>query len=304
MGISASFGIYQPDGALPIRLSFAEVRVLPGDEILISAELSPVANKPRLLLFFALAYLISWLIWLPLIASSQNWTAVSPPFVLYFLGTIGPAVAAVLMTGLDSGRQGVWALLRRLVLWRVASKWYLTALLLPVVVRSAALGALYFFGRFALDLSLSPWHELVWLFGLMLILVPLEEIGWRGYALPRLQISHSPFWASMIVGVMWSFWHLPLMWISGSYQETRSPLSYMLVFTLTLLPTSVLFTWLYNQTRGSLLLVSLFHASINVTESALIIREEDGLLLLLTACALNSALAALVTSRLVRPSRR
>jgi membrane protease YdiL (CAAX protease family) len=69
---------------------------------------------------------------------------------------------------------------------------------------------------------------------------------------------------------------------------------------LTILPISILFTWLYNRTRGSLLLASLFHAAINVTESAIIIRERDGLLLLLVACALNSVLTAVITARSAR----
>lgn len=219
---------------------------------------------------------------------------------MYYLGTVGPALAAIILAGLDYGKEGVWSLLRKLVLWRASVKWYLVALLLPAVVRFTALSTLYSFGYVTSDFSLRPWHELLWLFLLMLILVPLEEIGWRGYALPRLQMIYGTLWASMMIGVMWSFWHLPLVWVSGSYQESRPPLAYMLVFTLTILPLSILFTWLYNRTRGSLLLASLFHAAINVTESALIIREKDGLLLLLVACALNSALAAIITARSAR----
>ena len=136
----------------------------------------------------------------------------------------------------------------------------------------------------------------------MLVLVPFEEIGWRGYALPRLQAIYGALWASVILGILWSLWHLPLVWVKGAYQESQSPWTYILVFTVTILPISILFTWLYNHTTGSLLLASLFHASINITESALIIRDQDGLLLLLVACALNSALAAIIIVRLERSS--
>ena len=253
-------------------------------------------NKRRLVLCFALAYLFSWLLWLPLLSSSQTGFPARAPFILYYLGTAGPALAALVLAGLDSGREGVWSLLSKLAIWRVSFKWYLVALLLPAIVRFTALSALYALGYISADFSLRPWHELLWLFLLMLILVPLEEIGWRGYALPRLQMTCGAFWASMILGVVWSLWHLPLLWVSGSYQESGSPLSYMLVFTLTLLPLSILFTWVYNGTQGSLLLVSLLHAAVNVTESALIIQEKEGLALLLISSALYVALAAMITS--------
>jgi uncharacterized protein len=257
-------------------------------------------NKSRVWLYFALAFLVSWLVWLPLLASSRNWFRAGAPFILYYLGTVGPALAAVILVWLDSGKDGVRGLLGRLVLWREPIRWYLVALLLPALVRFTALAVLYAFGYISSDFTLRPWRELLRVFLLMLILVPLEEIGWRGYALPRLQKIYGPFWASMIIGVMWSLWHLPLVWITGSYQETSSPAAYVFLFTLTLLPISILFTWLYNRNRGSLLLASLFHASINITEYSLIIREEDGQLLQLAACVLNAALAVLVTVRTIR----
>lgn len=256
-------------------------------------------NEHRLLSFFALAYLISWLLWLPLVASSQGWIPADTPFALYYLGAVGPTLAAVVLARLD-GKRGVGELLRKLVLWRVDVRWYLVALLLPAAVRFTALGLLSASGRISSDVSLRPWRELLGIFLLMLVLVPLEEIGWRGYALPRLQAIYGALWASLTLGVLWSLWHLPLVWVKGSYQESRSPLTYMLVFTVTILPLSVLFTWLYNRTQGSLLIASLFHVAINLTESALLIQDRDGRLLLLMACALSSVLAAIVGIRLSR----
>ena len=265
----------------------------------ILGETTAAVNKRRLLSYFALAYLISWLLWLPLVASSQNWISADTPFVLFYLGAIGPTLAAVILARLD-GKRSVWSLLHKLVLWRVDVRWYLVALLLPAAVRFTALGLLYASGRISSDFSLRPWRELLGIFLLMLVLVPLEEIGWRGYALPRLQAIYGALRASLALGVLWGLWHLPLVWVGGSYQESRSPLTYMLVFTVTILPISVLFTWLYDRTQGSLLLASLFHAAINLTESALIIRDRDGRLLLLVACALNSVLAAIVVTKLAR----
>lgn len=271
--------------------------------VLIPDETTAAVNKRRLLSYFALAFLISWLLWLPLVASSQDWVSADTPFVLFYLGAVGPALAAVILARLD-GKRGVWSLLHKLVLWRVGVRWYLVALLLPAAVRFTALGLLYASGRISSDFSLRPWRELLGVLLLMLALVPLEEIGWRGYALPRLQALYGPLWASLALGVLWGLWHLPLMWVEEAYQESRSPLTYMLVFTVTILPISVLFTWVYARTQGSLLLASLFHAAINLTESALIIRDRDGRLLLLVACALNSVLAAIVVIKLARPPNR
>lgn len=195
-------------------------------------------------------------------------------------------------------------MLRKLVLWRVGFKWYLIALLLPAVIRFAALGVLYLFGYIGWEFHFRPWHELLGVFLLMLLLVPLEEIGWRGYALPRLQGMYGAFWASIILGVLWSLWHLPLVWLAGSYQQSDSPLEYMIVFTVTILPISILFTWLYNHTNGSLLLASLFHAAINITESAIVLRDKDGLFLLLVSSVLSAVLVGIIEVRAGAPTRK
>jgi uncharacterized protein len=254
------------------------------------------AEKRRLVLFFALAFVASWLLWMPLVASSRNWIAGPAPFLLFYLGAAGPALAAIVLSGLDHGKRGVWSLLSRLAVWRVHPKWYLIALLLPGAVRFIAFALLYLSGYVRSDVSFRKWPELVGIFLLMLILVPLEELGWRGYALPKLQKISGAIRASLILGIMWSFWHLPLVWVKGSYQESPSPSTYILIFTVSILPISVLFTWLYNRTKGSLLHASIFHAAINLTESALIIRESEGILVILTASVLYSAMVCAVVA--------
>jgi membrane protease YdiL (CAAX protease family) len=252
-----------------------------------------MSEKRRPIYYFALAYLISWLIWMPLVASSQNWISAGAPFILFYLGTAGPTLAALMLLQLDQGKEGVWLLLRRLFMWRVGLRWYMIAIFLPVGVRATALGLLYLFGYISLDFSLKRWQELLGIFLLMVVLVPFEEIGWRGYALPRLQSLWGALWASVILGTLWSSWHLPLIWIKGSYQESQSPLTYILVFTVTILPISVLFTWIYNHTKGSLFLASVFHASINISDASLIIPDENGKLVLMIECVFNCILAGI-----------
>lgn len=264
---------------------------MPKEKTLIPDGTNGLADKRCLVLFFALAYMVSWVIWLPLVAASQNWISGRPPYLFYYLGTIGPSVSAIVLLRLVEGTEGVRSMLRKLVLWQAGIKWYLIALLLPAAVRFAALGVLYLSGYVGPEFHFRSWHELLGVALLMLVLVPFEEIGWRGFALPRLQSMFGAFRASIVLGVLWSLWHLPLVWVAGSYQQSDSPLEYMIVFTVTILPVSIIFTWLYNHTNGSLLLASLFHAAINITESALIIRDNEGLLLLLVCSLISAGLA-------------
>jgi membrane protease YdiL (CAAX protease family) len=86
-----------------------------------------------------------------------------------------------------------------------------------------------------------------------------EELGWRGYALPRLSAAQTPLIASIIVGILWGLWHLPLFWIRDSIQADI-PIAW---FMVSIVAESILYTWVYRHTQGSVLLVGLFHAAIN-----------------------------------------
>jgi membrane protease YdiL (CAAX protease family) len=188
------------------------------------------------------------------------------PFLVYLFLGWGIVFAALLMTWLTLGRSGVISLLKRYLLWRVGWRWYLAAFfLLPILI----LGGVYInaaltgvppdyssvmaykiFGASAnLPLLVVPWF-------LYEIVTNGEEIGWRGYVLPRLQAKYTALAASLILGVIWGFWHLPKFL---SHWNTVS-FAWFMVHTLA---GSVLYTWMYNGTRGSLLLVTLFHASAN-----------------------------------------
>ncbi|MEA2046534.1 MAG: CPBP family intramembrane glutamic endopeptidase [Euryarchaeota archaeon] len=98
-----------------------------------------------------------------------------------------------------------------------------------------------------------------------------EEIGWRGYALPELQANHSALTASLIIGVIWGLWHVPLWWMRGNLHQDI-PLT---LFMLQIIALSIIFTWMYNNTRGSLLIVHLFHAAVNTTVGVLLILPMD-----------------------------
>jgi uncharacterized protein len=209
-----------------------------------------VVRRNPLIVFFVLAYVFSWWPW-PLYAFG-----LSPSPIIAF----GPFVAAILVLALTTGKGGVVTLLRRMVRWRVRPVWYAVALLLPVAISGgAALLNVVVLGASAPSpAELGAWSGLVPTFFLLLLVPGIggawEEPGWRGYALPKLQGGHSALLASLILGVVWAFWHLPLMVIG---QIHLSDPVYIVAWTVVL-------TWVFNNTNGSVLIAMLMHNIHNV----------------------------------------
>jgi membrane protease YdiL (CAAX protease family) len=209
-----------------------------------------VVRRYPLIVFFVLAYVFSWWVW-PLYAFG-----LSPSPIIAF----GPFLAAILVLALTTGKGGVVTLLRRMVRWRVRPVWYAVALLLPVAISGgAALLNVVVLGASAPSpAELGAWSGLVPTFFLLLLVPGIggawEEPGWRGYALPKLQGGHSALLASLILGVVWAFWHLPLMVIG---QIHLSDPVFIVAWT-------VVFTWVFNNTNGSVLIAMLMHNMHNV----------------------------------------
>lgn len=217
--------------------------------------------------FFLLTYVISWALWSPMVLiGAEN-------RLLQIAGTFGPTLAALLLTAHESGRHGVRHLLRRFLLWRVGMRWYLFAFLSTASIVLAALGIFVALGGEQPQFNDPRQIYLVLVvFAYVLLLSVLgEEAGWRGYALPRLQARQSALAASLVIGLIWGLWHLPLFWIEGNFHQTL-PLS---LFVLQDVALAIVMTWLYNSTGGSLLLVSLFHAASNTTLGVLPILPMD-----------------------------
>jgi membrane protease YdiL (CAAX protease family) len=222
---------------------------------------SDPATRHSLLLFFVLAYALSWAVEIPLALRAQGLIAALIPWSLHYLAAYGPLLAAVIVTGLTDGQEGLKALLGRMLKWRVRPVWWLVALaplvlyallalvLRPIVGEGSGLAAL---GQIGFLPNLGVGALLVWFltFGLG------EETGWRGYALPRLQRGRSALAATVILWVLWALWHLPLFFYL--YDATI-----IVGFLLGLLAGAITFTWLYNSTGGSILLVAVWHAAFN-----------------------------------------
>jgi uncharacterized protein len=218
-------------------------------------------KRHPLIAFFLLAFALSWIFWLPLVFLRDTIPA-TQGLVLLILGSSVPSLLAIVLTAIVLGRESLRKLLGRLLIWRVDPRWYLVVVLGPAALAGGMVVFNAFVGGPALSFSTSL---------LLGVVIPLafsifpgsalgEEIGWRGYALPRLQAGRSALSASLILGVIWAFYHLPL---SFTGQAFRSP-SLFVPFAISTIALSVILTWVYNSTGGSLLLVVLLHATANL----------------------------------------
>ena len=214
-----------------------------------SSEPGNWAARHDLLLFFTLAYLLSWALW-PLVILNPS----SSPLVPF-----GPLIAAVIVSLLAGGPKELWALLRQLTRWRVHPIWYLIALLGPFVMAGLAAALAVATGSpMRRSGAYTDVGSVGFTFLSTIIIVGLfEEVGWRGFALPRLQRRLDAIWAALLLGVLWGLWHLPELISDPTGQ--RPPLQ----FVVWVLALSVILSWLYNSTNGSLLIVILCHAAID-----------------------------------------
>jgi len=222
---------------------------------------------------------ISWLCWLPLVASDHQIGIVPPSLapLLIVLGTFGPFFAAVAMVSRTSGFRGLGAFLGQAFRWRVGIQWYAAALLAPAAIRIVVLYVHVLKGGTVPDMSdATRWLAVPTTFFLVLLIggPTGEEFGWRGFLLQRVQPVFGMLGASIVIGVISTLWHLPLFWIPGTAQS-HLPFAIFAVRTVAL---SIISTWLYNGSRRSLLFVLLFHASLNTWPNTVYIVEAQGVI--------------------------
>lgn len=217
--------------------------------------------------FVVWSYGISWALWLiPIGSASAGLTvrvsalSIALPWqvLTLALGNVGPGIAAILLTYYVDDTAGVRRLLRRLVPSHRNMKWCLLAAVLPIALAEINLwvsGAPLSQGAAAIH-----W---VRVFLMNLLLAPLwEEIGWRGYLLPSLQVKHNGLLSSVVLALVWSVWHLPLYWRAG--------FGFLACFAVFITGLSVLFTWFCNKTSGNLAVVVVLHAAVNASSISLL----------------------------------
>jgi membrane protease YdiL (CAAX protease family) len=219
--------------------------------------------------FFTLAYAVSWLLWAPLWLPAFGVHRLPAFPFQHALGALGPITAAFLLCAMEAGSAGVGDLARRMFLWRGRLLWVLVALVAPYILLVLAIvgtslisGTAITLAGFGESREFPQFSALAFLAYNIVSFGFGEEVGWRGYALPRLQVRHSALIASLLLTVGWALWHLPLFLYRPGY--TTMDAAGVVGWLFSLLTGSVLLTWLYNESRGSILVVAIFHATVDV----------------------------------------
>lgn len=242
------------------------------------------STRPKLAspwIYFLATFAWTWLIWgagilMGITADSGE------GLIVALLGVIGPMVTGIGFTYLtrdQEGRRDYW---KRIVDFkRIPAKWYLVIFLFaPVLNILAALldklagGSGAGWGETLMNAATNPFS--LFMSFLFASFIPfIEELGWRGYVLDRLQEKYSALISSLILGVVWSLWHLPLFFVPGTYQAglgVGTPAFWL--FFAGIVPLTFVFTWIYNNTNRSTLAVILFHSMVNFTGELLTLSER------------------------------
>ena len=242
-------------------------------------------NRASVTAFFAVTYILSWTCWLPLVLLYPPPSATPPgspsdPSILVqqILGNVGPSLAALLMLVLFGKRRDFKAFLARLRPRRAHLGWYGAVLLVPLGVLLPGLLAYTLLGG---RLAALPWAKVLPAFVFALFISGLgEELGWRGYALPRLQANTNPRAAkplapSATLGLLWAGWHLPVFCWASTQRGVWLVVEFAL-YVLLLTAFSVVFTWVYHATKGSLWPVVLLHAALTATYNQILVALSPG----------------------------
>ena len=243
-----------------------------GQSTALSQGLSQVLRRHPLLFYFLITFSFTWICEVLAYGILHL-----PDFSIGRVFIVGPTVAAYIMTSVTEGRAGVFRLLRRYVLWRVSIPWYLFILLgIPALV---LLGCFVLPGAVAALRAPTPSFALsyVELFVIVFFGVALfEEPGWRGFALPRFQQRPGPLVGTLVLGLLWALWHLPLFLFDPEYGGAGNGFAGIMVpyttFIIGTLALTVIFTWVFNNARGSLLLVMVLHASYDTAYTTVLMR--------------------------------
>jgi hypothetical protein len=208
---------------------------------------------PFLLITFGIAWgILSFFILLPEQAT-HLFGQITGQHPLFFLAVYAPAIGAITVIISVSGFKGTKQFLSRILLWRCSLSWYAFIIIgIPLIF----IGGSYLKGNLLTDpFPFASTTSMLIALGLAAIKGPIEEIGWRGLALPLLQRKFAPFWSSIILGTIWGLWHLPAFLLSGTQQSEWS----FTPFFAGCIALSVIVTPLFNASKGSILLSAFFH---------------------------------------------
>ncbi len=230
-------------------------------------------NSKNLVAFFILAFAISWATEIPLALAKQGIIQpIFPQWVHYFL-SYGPMLSALIVTWATQGQQGLKVIWGRITRWRVGGIWWLVAFS-PLIIGFVMVLAMNLFTDskiYLSELGAVPFLPPLGIGALFLWILTSgfgEEIGWRGYALPRLQKDNNALYSTLILTIFWAVWHLPLF-----FYLFDPAIAVGWIFALYM--GAIVFTWLLNSTEGSILIAAVFHGCFNFMTST---RVGNGLL--------------------------
>lgn len=229
-------------------------------------------NSHSLLAFFVFAYAFSWLFWLAPALGLRGAIGV----LLLYIGVFGPAVAAAATTRLTGGSLRAW--FRELVRFRVAPRWYAAVIGFPILLVTALTGVYLLTGG---TIESSLFGERLAAYLPLLIVWTLagtgEEPGWRGFALPRLEERLSPVQATLVLGALWAFWHVPLLAAADEPSHGLDALPLVgvtLLFVAAIVGYAFFYTYLWNRTRNVWLAI-LLHGSFTAANGAFVLIHSD-----------------------------
>lgn len=217
--------------------------------------------------FITVTILYSWTLWLLMILSSKG--LIPFKFPTNFLGSFGPAVGALIVTGIIQGKTGLKNILMSLINWKTSAWSYLFAIFFIIIVYIITAGITYLIDPPLLKLGKLPGlpETVIYFFLIAIVGGPLgEEIGWRGFLQPELLKRFNPAITSLFIALIWLLWHIPLFWLEGAAQSGGS----IIYFGLSVFAMAFLFTLLYLKSNASLLLAILFHTMINYVSAFII----------------------------------
>lgn len=228
-----------------------------------------IQDRP-LLSMYLIMFALAWSIMIPQSLYSQGILSAPFPAFLEILTGWAPGIAAVIVSAVVAGRAGVRDLLGRFLIWRVGVQWYLTGLFLLAFLILGGIGLHVASGGEMplIPAAGAPAWDIALTFVLFVVLgflINTEEVAWRGFALPRLQVRYGALLAALLIAVPEVLLHVPLYWIESSFIQTVG-IGWFSAFSVAAVIT---YSYIFNRTRGSLLIVTLLHASQNAWSNLL-----------------------------------
>ncbi|MEM7086868.1 MAG: type II CAAX endopeptidase family protein [Bacteroidota bacterium] len=231
----------------------------------------PIIKKYPLISFVVLTYAISWSFLYPSFQMILANDGITPLALIGLIGAFGPTISAIIVTKIAEGKEALKSLLRKYLIFKVNYKYYLFVLFVPVLLQIAGILLSKIFGYSLGEFNLAS--GLKGYIPYLLITIPFgplaEELGWRGYLLPKLLKKFGVIKASLLVGFIWSLWHLAAFSFPGAAipAEFEVDLWSLSFYFLQLIALSLIFTYVFLRTRGSVFIAIILHAAFNANEN-------------------------------------